>query len=215
MMMDKRLLGMVPDSKKFIAGNVACQWISMVANAALVFTLGWLLGQLLEGRPVFSSLPFAGGIALVALVVRWFALRAAARMSHLASRQVKSTLRRALFDKLYTLGASYRQRTSTAQVVQVAVEGVDQLEIYFGSYLPQFFYSLLAPVTLFVFLAPISLICAVALLVCVPLIPIAIAAVQTFAKKLLAQSWGKSPVLGDTFLGNLQGPTPLEIYPAD
>lgn len=135
MMMDKRLLGMVPDSKKFIAGNVACQWISMVANAALVFTLGWLLGQLLEGRPVSSSLPFAGGIALVALVVRWFALRAAARMSHLASRQVKSTLRRALFDKLYTLGASYRQRTSTAQVVQVAVEGVDQLEIYFGSYL--------------------------------------------------------------------------------
>ena len=215
MMMDKRLLGMVPDSKKFIAGNVACQWISMVANAALVFTLGWLLGQLLEGRPVFSSLPFAGGIALVALVVRWFALRAAARMSHLASRQVKSTLRRALFDKLYTLGASYRQRTSTAQVVQVAVEGVDQLEIYFGSYLPQFFYSLLAPVTLFIFLAPISLICAVVLLVCVPLIPIAIAAVQTFAKKLLAKYWGKYTSLGDHFLENLQGLTTLKIYQAD
>ena len=215
MMMDKRLLGMVPDSKKFIAGNVACQWISMVANAALVFTLGWLLGQLLEGRPVSSSLPFAGGIALVALVVRWFALRAAARMSHLASRQVKSTLRRALFDKLYTLGASYRQRTSTAQVVQVAVEGVDQLEIYFGSYLPQFFYSLLAPVTLFIFLAPISLMCAVVLLVCVPLIHIAIAAVQTFAKKLLAKYWGKYTSLGDHFLENLQGLTTLKIYQAD
>ena len=215
MMMDKRLLSMVPDSKKFIAGNVICQWISMVANATLVFTLGWLLGQLLEGRSIQLQLPLVGGVALAALVVRWIALRAAARMSHLASRQVKSTLRRALFEKLYALGASYRQRTSTAQVVQVAVEGVDQLEIYFGSYLPQFFYSLLAPVTLFIFLAPISVSCALVLLLCVPLIPIAIAAVQTFAKKLLSKYWGKYTSLGDHFLENLQGLTTLKIYQAD
>lgn len=215
MMMDKRLLGMVPDSKKFIAGNVACQWISMVANAALVFTLGWLVELLLNEQSVQGKLPWVAGIALVALVVRWFALRTAARMSHLASRQVKGNLRRALFEKLYTLGASYRQRTTTAQVVQVAVEGVDQLEIYFGSYLPQFFYSLLAPVTLFFFLAPISLLCAVVLLVCVPLIPVAIAAVQTFAKKLLAKYWGKYTSLGDHFLENLQGLTTLKIYQAD
>ena len=215
MMMDKRLLGMVPDSKKFIAGNVICQWISMVANATLVFTLGWLLGQLLEGRSIQLQLPLVGGVALAALVVRWIALHAAARMSHLASRQVKSTLRRALFEKLYALGASYRQRTSTAQVVQVAVEGVDQLEIYFGSYLPQFFYSLLAPVTLFIFLAPISVSCALVLLLCVPLIPIAIAAVQTFAKKLLSKYWGKYTSLGDHFLENLQGLTTLKIYQAD
>ncbi len=215
MMMDKRLLSMVPDSKKFIAGNVICQWISMVANATLVFTLGWLLGQLLEGRSIQLQLPLVGGVALTALVVRWTALRAAARMSHLASRQVKSTLRRALFEKLYALGASYRQRTSTAQVVQVAVEGVDQLEIYFGSYLPQFFYSLLAPVTLFIFLAPISVSCALVLLLCVPLIPIAIAAVQTFAKKLLSKYWGKYTSLGDHFLENLQGLTTLKIYQAD
>ncbi|WP_346011415.1 ABC transporter ATP-binding protein/permease [Pseudoflavonifractor capillosus] len=215
MMMDKRLLAMVPDSKKFIAGNVVCQWISMVANAALVFTLGWLLEQLLAGRSIQVKLPWVAGIALVALVVRWFALRTAASMSHLASRQVKGSLRRTLFEKLYTLGASYRQRTSTAQVVQVAVEGVDQLEIYFGSYLPQFFYSLLAPVTLFLFLAPISLTCALVLLVCVPLIPVAIAAVQTFAKKLLAKYWGKYTSLGDHFLENLQGLTTLKIYQAD
>ena len=215
MMMDKRLLAMVPDSKKFIAGNVVCQWISMVANAALVFTLGWLLEQLLAGRSIQAKLPWVAGIALVALVVRWFALRTAASMSHLASRQVKGSLRRTLFEKLYTLGASYRQRTSTAQVVQVAVEGVDQLEIYFGSYLPQFFYSLLAPVTLFLFLAPISLTCALVLLVCVPLIPVAIAAVQTFAKKLLAKYWGKYTSLGDHFLENLQGLTTLKIYQAD
>ena len=215
MMMDKRLLAMVPDSKKFIAGNVVCQWISMVANAALVFTLGWLLEQLLAGRSIQVKLPWVAGIALVALVVRWFALRTAASMSHLASRQVKGSLRRTLFEKLYTLGASYRQRTSTAQVVQVAVEGVDQLEIYFGSYLPQFFYSLLAPVTLFLFLAPISLTCALVLLVCEPLIPVAIAAVQTFAKKLLAKYWGKYTSLGDHFLENLQGLTTLKIYQAD
>ena len=215
MMMDKRLLGMVPDSKKFIAGNVACQWISMLANAALVFALGWLLEQLLAGQSVGERLPWVAGIALVALAVRWLALGAAARMSHLAARQVKGRLRRTLFEKLYTLGASYRQRTSTAQVVQVAAEGVDQLEIYFGSYLPQFFYSLLAPATLFVLLAPISLLCASVLLVCVPLIPVAIAAVQTFAKKLLSKYWGKYTSLGDHFLENLQGLTTLKIYQAD
>ena len=104
---------------------------------------------------------------------------------------------------------------NTSEVVQVAVEGVDQLETYFGSYLPQLFYAVLAPVTLFVVLAPVSLPAAVVLLVCVPLIPVAIVAVQRWAKKLLARYWGQYTALGDSFLENLQGLTTLKIYQAD
>ncbi|MFQ8584626.1 MAG: ABC transporter transmembrane domain-containing protein, partial [Holdemania massiliensis] len=108
-----------------------------------------------------------------------------------------------------------REQTATAEIVQIAVEGVDQLETYFGAYLPQFFYSMLAPLTLFAALSWISLPSALALLFCVPLIPIAIAAVQTFAKKLLSRYWGQYASLGDSFLENLQGLTTLKIYQAD
>ena len=113
------------------------------------------------------------------------------------------------------LGASYSEQVKTSEVVQVAVEGVDQLETYFGAYLPQFFYAMLAPLTLFVVLCFVSVPAAVVLLVCVPLIPVAIAAVQTWAKKLLSKYWGQYTALGDTFLENLQGLTTLKIYQAD
>lgn len=103
----------------------------------------------------------------------------------------------------------------TSEVVQVAVEGVDQLETYFGAYLPQFFYAMLAPLTLFACLCFVNIPSAVVLLVCVPLIPVSIAAVQTWAKKLLSKYWGQYTALGDTFLENLQGLTTLKIYRAD
>ena len=100
-------------------------------------------------------------------------------------------------------------------MVQVAVEGVDQLETYFGAYLPQFFYAMLAPLTLFAVLCFVSFPAALVLLICVPLIPVAIAVVQTWAKKLLAKYWSQYTTLGDTFLENLQGLTTLKIYQTD
>ena len=113
------------------------------------------------------------------------------------------------------MGVSYKEQVKTSEVVQVAVEGVDQLETYFGAYLPQFFYAMLAPLTLFAVLCFINMPSAIVLLVCVPLIPVAIAAVQTWAKKLLSKYWGQYTALGDTFLENLQGLTTLKIYQAD
>ena len=113
------------------------------------------------------------------------------------------------------LGPNYRKTVTTAEAVQISTEGVDQLEIYFGKYVPQFFYSLLAPVTLFVIVGTMSMKVAIVLLLCVPLIPISIVAVQKFAKKLLAKYWGSYTGLGDTFLENLQGLTTLKIYQAD
>ena len=215
MMMDKRLLSTVPESRKYIAANVALQWLALAANIGMVTAVCRLLSRLWAGTAVPGDLAVTAGLAVAALAVRFGCAVGAARMSYLSSRTVKARLRGMIYEKLLRLGSAYRESVRTSEVVQVAVEGVDQLEIYFGQYLPQFFYAMLAPLTLFAVLAPIDLPSAAVLLVCVPLIPAAIAAVQTWAKKLLGRYWGQYTALGDTFLENIQGLTTLKIYEAD
>ena len=212
-MINKRLIGMVSESRPRIAASVGLQWAALLANLAAMGLIAWAIDRLAAGR----GLPGAGfWLALAgAAAVRMACTEAAARMAHKASRAVKLALRRQIYAKLLRLGPAYRQQVNTAEVVQAAVEGVDQLESYFGAYLPQFFYSMLAPLTLFAVLAPVCLPAAAALLICVPLIPVAIAAVQTWAKKLLSKYWGQYTALGDSFLENLQGLTTLKIYSAD
>ena len=215
MMINKRLIGAVPESKKYIAGNVALQWCSLCANIAMMSAVTALLAALFAGEVTQSKIVTTAVIALAAVAVRYGCTVGASRMGYLSSKAVKKTLRGAIYDKLLCLGASYSEQVKTSEVVRVAVEGVDQLETYFGAYLPQFFYAMLAPLTLFVVLCFVSVPAAVVLLVCVPLIPVAIAAVQTWAKKLLSKYWGQYTALGDTFLENLQGLTTLKIYQAD
>ncbi|HJB02548.1 MAG TPA: ABC transporter ATP-binding protein/permease [Candidatus Evtepia excrementipullorum] len=214
-MLNKRLIGMVSESKRYIAGNVLCQWISLVANLVMMVWVTNLLASLFTGTLDQGTLLATLGVAAGAVVVRCLCTTFSSRMGYLASSTVKKTLREKIYGKLLRLGSSYQEKVNTSEVVQVAVEGVDQLETYFGSYLPQLFYAVLAPVTLFVVLAPVSLPAAVVLLVCVPLIPVAIVAVQRWAKKLLARYWGQYTALGDSFLENLQGLTTLKIYQAD
>lgn len=215
MMIDKRLIGTVPESRKYIAANVALQWCGLVANVAMMMSVASLLASQLSARASSARLLTTAAVAAAAVLIRWLCTTGAARMSDLSSRAVKKTLRTQIYEKLLRLGASYSEQVSTAEVVQVAVEGVDQLETYFGAYLPQFFYAMLAPLTLFAVLCFVNMPAAFALLVCVPLIPAAIAAVQTWAKKLLSRYWGQYTKLGDTFLENLQGLTTLKIYQAD
>ena len=215
MMIDKRLIGTVPESKKYIAANVTLQWCGLVANVAMMMSVASLLASQLSARASSARLLTTAAVAAAAVLIRWLCTTGAARMSDLSSRAVKKTLRTQIYDKLLCLGASYSEHVSTAEVVQVAVEGVDQLETYFGAYLPQFFYAMLAPLTLFAVLCFVNVPAAIVLLVCVPLIPAAIAAVQTWAKKLLSRYWGQYTKLGDTFLENLQGLTTLKIYQAD
>ena len=215
MMIDKRLIGTVPESRKYIAANVALQWCGLVANVAMMVSIAVLLASLLAGPVAPGRLLTTAVVAAAAVLVRYLCTTGAARMSDLSSRAVKKTLRTQIYEKLLRLGTAYSEQVSTAEVVQVAVEGVDQLETYFGAYLPQFFYAMLAPVTLFAVLCFVNVPAAVVLLVCVPLIPVAIAAVQTWAKKLLSRYWGQYTKLGDTFLENLQGLTTLKIYQAD
>lgn len=215
MMINKRLIGTVAESKKYIAGNVILQWCSLAANIAMMFSITTLFAGLYYGSTSSSALWTTAVVVVLALLIRFLCTTGASRMSYLSSKAVKKTLRERIYEKLLRLGASYNEQVKTSEVVQVAVEGVDQLETYFGAYLPQFFYAMLAPLTLFAVLCFVNVPAAIVLLVCVPLIPVAIAAVQTWAKKLLSKYWGQYTALGDTFLENLQGLTTLKIYQAD
>ncbi len=214
-MINKRLIDTVSQSKKYITYHVLLQWCSLVANIAMMFGITILLERLFFKTVDMVLLMIVTTVMIIALIIRFFCALGTAKMSFFSSKSVKKILRTQIYQKLLELGTSYRQQVRTSEIVQVAVEGVDQLETYFGAYLPQFFYSMLAPVTLFIVLAFINLPSAIVLLICVPFIPIAIAAVQTWAKKLLSKYWGQYTALGDTFLENLQGLTTLKIYQAD
>ena len=215
MMINKRLIGTVKESKKYIAGNVICQWISLAANITMMGAIARMLQSLFSRSAGDGQIAMTAVIAAVAVVIRFVCNVLSARMGYLSSKAVKKTLREMIYKKLLRLGSSYKEQANTSEVVQVAVEGVDQLETYFGAYLPQFFYAMLAPLTLFAVLSFVNFPSAIVLLVCVPLIPVTIIMVQRWAKKLLAKYWGQYTALGDTFLENLQGLTTTKIYRAD
>lgn len=215
MMINKKLIGTVRESKKYIAGNVISQWISLTANIIMMGSIAKLLQNLYEGGIGERQFILTAMIAAAAVCIRFSCTVVSSRMAYLSSKSVKKKLRQMIYQKLLRLGASYREQTNTSEVVQVAVEGVEQLENYFGAYLPQFFYAMLAPLTLFAFLSFINFYSALILLICVPLIPVTIVMIQKWAKKLLAKYWSQYTALGDTFLENLQGLTTTKIYQAD
>ncbi len=214
-MIKKRLLNMVPESKRYIMLNVLFQWISLIANIVMMASITSLLAALFFGTQNTDSIVRTAIICIIALTVRAGCSVSSSRMGYLSSKTVKKVIREQIYQKLLRLGSGYKDEVQTSEIVQIAVEGVEQLETYFGAYMPQFFYAMLAPLTLFAVLCFVNVPSAVVLLICVPLIPIAIAAVQTWAKKLLSKYWGQYTALGDTFLENLQGLTTLKIYQSD
>ncbi len=194
---------------------MAWQWLSLLCQIVMIYCVSMLLEQaLLWGVRPAEAVRF-GGIAALAMALRFVCDRGASRASYHASVDVKRILRDKIYEKLLRLGAAYREKVTTSEVVQMAAEGVEQLETYFGKYLSQLFYSLLAPVTLFLVLSFVSWKASLVLLICVPLIPLSIVAVQKFAKRLLNKYWGIYTELGDSFLENLQGLTTLKIYQSD
>lgn len=215
-MIKTRLIEQVPSSKKYIALTVLAQWLKTVANIVMIFILSNLLAQILDGKAFdFKELlPYLGAIAAV-MLVRYLCGYASSQTAFFASSEVKKVLRQKMYKKLTRMGASYSEKVSTSEVLQVFVEGVDQLELYFGKYLPQFFFAMLAPITLFAVLVFVSWKASVVLLICVTLIPLSIVAVQKIAKRLLSKYWGVYTNLGDTFLENIQGLTTLKVYQAD
>lgn len=214
-MIKKRLIGLLKDSKKYIVQNVLWQWLGLLAQIAAILAVGQFLDTAIFGSVTSREILTTGMVCVISIIIRMVSDKKASKASFLASADVKRVLREKIYEKLVRLGASYKEQISTSEVVQLSVEGVEQLETYFGRYLPQFFYSLLAPITLFAVLSFISWKASLVLLICVPLIPLSIVAVQKFAKRLLKKYWGSYTELGDSFLENLQGLTTLKIYQSD
>lgn len=214
-MFDKRLLQMVPQARPYIIVSVLLQWVALLANIGFVLAVAAVVQTFLTGDASPGWQGFLVAAAVAAIAVRLGCLTLAQKAGLRAAMVAKREVRSQIYRKLVQLGPAYTEQVSTAEAVQVCVEGTEQLEGYFGSYLPQLFYSVLAPLTLFVCLAPLCLPAAVALLVCVPLIPMSIVAIQKIAKRVMGNYWNAYTDLGQTFLENLQGLTTLKIFQAD
>lgn len=213
-MVNKRLLSLCEDSKKWVGMTVLMNWISIICNIAIVVYIGNVVDKLYNND--FNINMLGSAIFIIAMLgIRFVCNFLSTKFSSKSSTEVRKGLRSKIYQKLLDLGVNYKDTISTSSTVQISVDGVEALEIYFGRYLPQLFYSLLAPLTLFVVVAPISFKAAIVLLICVPLIPLSIIAVMKFAKKLLGKYWGIYTNLGDSFLENLHGLTTLKIYDLD
>ncbi|MDR1176342.1 MAG: ABC transporter ATP-binding protein/permease [Treponema sp.] len=234
-MLNKRILALSPEWFRDSIKIVVLNWIAMLCNAAALFSMcrfiqavfqslrrvhGFSAGELGPAPAEASvdpglSLAIALITAALSLGIRIFCTLGSADAAFLAGDRIKGRLREKIFKKLVSLGPAYSARVSTASAVQLSGEGTDQMEGYLGRYVPQLFYSLLAPLTLFRILSFISFRTALILFLCVPLIPLSIVMVQKIAKKILAKYWSKYTGLGDSFLENLQGLTTLKIYGDD
>lgn len=214
-MFHKRLLQEFHDNRKSVAGMVATQWVMLLANVCLMLQSASFVAAMVQQKPLQRPAVILFVTLLIVVLVRSIMSWLNNKLSFETSKQVKSRLRAMIYEKLMGLYGVHREQFQTSEVVQISTEGVEQLEIYFGKYVPQFFYSMLAPITLFVIVGTMSIKVAVVLLICVPLIPVSIVAVQKFAKKMLAKYWGTYTELGDSFLECLQGLTTLKIYQAD
>ncbi len=215
-MFDKQLMQMCPESRKYIIGNIILQFLELCCNTAMILVIAFSVQNLYDKMWGVSDLVVPAAVIAATVVLRFFTTKYATRMSYLASRTVKRVMRERIYSKLLRLGTSYREHVTTAELVQESVEGVDQLESYFGQYVPQFFYAFMAPIALFfLFGFGGSWKVAAVLLICGPLIPGAIMMVQKIAKRILSKYWGQYTKLGSTFLENLQGMTTLKTYQAD
>lgn len=214
-MINKRLMEKLQGSKKYIGLTVFLNWISLIFNVFSIFYIANLLEGVINSTYDKSMVLSTASVVLASIIIRAISNFLASKTSFLSSASVKQVLREDIYKKLLKIGISYNEKIASSEIVQVAVEGVEQLEIYFGQYLPQLFYSLLAPFTLFLILSFVNFKSALVLLICVPLIPLSIVAVQKIAKKLLDKYWGIYTEMGDSFLENIQGLTTLKIYKVD
>lgn len=224
-MIKKRLLELLEDALKYIKEQIIWKVLGLISQIVIVICISSIISKvvtvgmtLINGREASVS---AGSFikyivpAIICIVLRFIFDKKETESSFNASADVKKILRQKIYDKLLSLGSSYKEKVSSAEVTQLMTEGVDQLETYFGLYLSQFFYALIAPVILFIVTCFISIRAAVILLVFVPLIPISIVVVQKIAKRLLNRYWSMYASLGDSFLDNIQGLTTLKIYQSD
>lgn len=213
-MIDKELFRLIGGNKKYIFYTVALQALGLFAGVGITASICWAVSLLIAGAEVLRYL----GPALTAaccLAVRYAASRLTGDMKDVLGRKVKKELREKTYEKIVRLGVKSTDGMSMAGLTQVSMEGVEQLDLYYSSYLPQFFYAMLAPVILFGITVWVDWRVALVLLACVPLIPVSIVAVSKYAKKIFAKYWGKYTSMGDKFLDSVQGLKELKIFRAD
>ena len=208
MMVDKRLVNLVPESKKYVFLTVLLRFCSLLAGTAFIFCVAHVLKN--KNWQLSSIL-----IIIFCLLLSVVANLLSSRTSFLASSKVKIKLRTLIYEKLLSLGTDYQESSSTAKIIQTATEGVEQIETWFSAFLPQFYYAMIAALFTFCVIAFFNLKMALVLLGCVPLIPLSMALVQGIAKKILGKYWAQYGSLADNFLENLEGLTTLQIYEAD
>lgn len=241
-MFDKRLFSLAPGVGRLVAAKVLCQWVGLLSNVVFVVTVVVMLSPALAvvesafdpmfsmgdsglisrlfigfGYGGFSAETYVGCVLaiVVCAVLRFLMMRAAAYFGAEAAERVKLALREQLFNKMLAIGPSYSQHISTADVVQSAGEGIEQIQSFFELFLPQLFYAILAPVTLFFIVAPINMLTAVTLLVCAPLIVLIVGMVAMRAARVFKKYWGKYTDMGSVFLDNVQGLETLKTFDAD
>lgn len=213
-MFDKELLKLIGGNKKYVVYTVLLMVLGMLANIGITASVCWAVYFLIEGyEPLVYIYPAI--TAVVAIIVRYVASRCTGSLKDMLGRKVKKDLRERTYDKILRLGVRSTDGMSMAGLTQVSMEGIEQLDLYYSTYLPQFFFSMIAPILLFCICVRIDWRTSLVLLACVPLIPVSIVAVSKYAKKIFAKYWGKYTSMGDAFLDSVQGLKELKIFKAD
>ena len=213
-MIDKELLSLLGGNRKYIAYSVIAMIFGLFTNTAVTACICYAIGLAADGAAA-SSYVAPALIAALCIALRFCITKATNEFKNALGAHVKKDLRHRAYDKMLRLGVRSSDSATMAGMTQVGVEGIEQLDLYYSTYLPQFFYSMIAPFILFAICAPIDWRTAVMLIVCVPLIPISIVAVSKYAKRIFAKYWGKYTSMGDVFLDSVQGLKELKIFKAD
>ena len=213
-MFDKELIKLLGTNKKYVVHVVLLMILGMLANIGITASICWAVYLLIEKQPAWMYL-YPAITAVVAIVVRYIASRLTGDLKDVLGRKVKKDLRQRTYDKILKLGVKSTDGMSMAGLTQVSMEGIEQLDLYYSTYLPQFFFSMIAPFILFAICVGIDWRTSLVLLACVPLIPVSIVAVSKYAKKIFAKYWGKYTSMGDGFLDSVQGLKELKIFRAD
>ena len=213
-MFDKELLKLIGGNKKYVVYTVLLMVLGMLANIGITASVCRAVYLLIEGCEPLAYI-YPAITAVVAIIVRYVASRCTGSLKDMLGRKVKKDLRERTYDKILKLGVRSTDGMSMAGLTQVSMEGIEQLDLYYSTYLPQFFFSMIAPILLFCICVGIDWRTSLVLLACVPLIPVSIVAVSKYAKKIFAKYWGKYTSMGDAFLDSVQGLKELKIFKAD
>ena len=213
-MFDRQLLKLIGGNKKYVVYTVLLMVLGMLANIGITASVCWAVYFLIEGYEPLAYI-YPAITAVVAIVVRYVASRCTGSLKDMLGRKVKKDLRERTYDKILRLGVRSTDGMSMAGLTQVSMEGIEQLDLYYSTYLPQFFFSMIAPILLFCICVGIDWRTSLVLLACVPLIPVSIVAVSKYAKRIFAKYWGKYTSMGDAFLDSVQGLKELKIFKAD